>query len=165
MSVVLDFVYHRWFFGSYILVQLVQHQYLLSLLTGWLILAISLTARLCFRWEFNKLPKAEFMAFKKNQKEPKRTKKNISSLWGHALTLTSISTSYQVKFTVGKYIPSANPPYNQDHLLSGRFISGIECISNWRTATWSSKMQWGEKESQFLHSECLDSLALLQTHT
>ena len=34
----------------------------------------------------------------------------------------SISTLYQVKFRVGKSVPSANPPYKQDHLLSGRLI-------------------------------------------
>ena len=37
-------------------------------------------------------------------------------------------TLYQVKFRVSKFVPSANPPYNQYYLLSGRFISGIECI-------------------------------------
>ena len=59
----------------------------------------------------------------------RRTKKNLSSLRGHAIT--SISTSYQVKFTVSKSVPSANPPYNQYHLLSGRSISGIECNFKW----------------------------------
>ena len=88
-----------------ILVQLV----LILLLTGWLILAISLTARLCFGWEFDKLPKVELMA----------TKKNLSSLRGHAIT--SISTSYKVKFTVGKSVPSAKPPYNHIRSLNKRY--------------------------------------------
>ena len=70
---------------------------------------------------FDKLlkPKAGFKASKKKK----------SSLRGHSIT--SISTLYQVKFRVRKFVPSANPPYNQDHLLSGRFISGIECRNNY----------------------------------
>ena len=73
-----------------------------------------MTSRLCL-WEFDKLPKpkAKYIA----------SKKKLFSLTGHAIS--SISTSYQVKFTVGKYVPLANPPYIQDHLLSGRLISGL----------------------------------------
>ena len=76
-----------------------------------------MTSRLCL-WELDKLPKpkAKYMA----------SKKKIFSLTGHAIS--SISTSYQVKFRVRKFVPPANPPHNQYHLLSGRFISGIECI-------------------------------------
>ena len=88
--------------------------------SGWLVGLIqfdsgcSMTARLSL-WEFDKLlkPKAWFMAFKKK----------ISSLRGHVIS--SISTLYQVKFRVRKFVPSANPPYNQYHSLSGRFISGL----------------------------------------
>ena len=77
-----------------------------------------MTARLSL-WEFDKLlkPKAWFMAFKKK----------ISSLRGHVIS--SISTLYQVKFRVRKFVPSANPPYNQYHSLSGRFISGLYSTS------------------------------------
>ena len=76
-----------------------------------------MTSRLCL-WELDKLPKtkAKYMA----------SKKKIFSLTGHAIS--SISTSYQVKFRVRKFVPSANPPHNQYHLLSVRFISGIECM-------------------------------------
>ena len=54
------------------------------------------------------------------------SKKNLISLKFHAIT--SISTLYQVKIRVRKYVPSANPPYNQYHSLSGRFISGLYSI-------------------------------------
>ena len=78
-----------------------------------------MTARMSL-WEFEKLlkPKAWSMAFKKK----------ISSLRGHVIS--SISTLYQVKFRVRKSVPSANPPYNQYHLLSGRFISGLYSTSS-----------------------------------